>query len=305
MSSVSKIKNDGVLYDIEDSTARADISDLKSQIALNSGIPASVKNAIDTLLQNVAFKNDDAYTDELTAVHNWATAVNLLSISAVFEQGQNVIYDRDSLETLKQYLTVNASYDNGLTETLADSAYALSGTLSEGTSTITVTYDGKSTTFNVNVTKFVYTFHLDSIVSGYDCTMGVGNNATIVTTTNANRAVSNPLVVPIPAGTYRCTFPSVCKIGVFAATKDGTDPSLDSVDWANVGVAKTWYTGNIVKEWNELSRAGWDFVSGNTFTMAKDGWLQFHFQAVNGGSVSSESWRNTILEGLSFTEVES
>jgi hypothetical protein len=132
-----------------------EISDLKSQIALNSGVPTAVKNALDTLFQNVAFKNTDVYTDEIAVVHNWATAVNLISISAVFNQGTNVIYNTDLLETLKQYLTVTASYDNGTSETV--SGYTLSGTLVEGTSTITVNYDGKTTAFAVTVTALELT----------------------------------------------------------------------------------------------------------------------------------------------------
>ena len=151
MSSVSKIKNDGVLYDIEDSTARADISDLKSQISLLSGVPTAVKNALDTLLQNVAFKNTDVYTDELAVVHNWATAVNLISISAVYTQNRAVM-ETETLDSLKTDLVVTAHYDNGTSEAITN--YILVGTLVEGTSQITVNYDGKSTAFSVIVTAW-------------------------------------------------------------------------------------------------------------------------------------------------------
>lgn len=69
------------------------------------------------------------------------------SISAVFTQGQNVIYDTDTLDTLKQYLVVTANYADSTTATVSD--YTLSGTLSVGTSTITASYGGKSATFTV------------------------------------------------------------------------------------------------------------------------------------------------------------
>lgn len=72
------------------------------------------------------------------------------SISAVFTQGDAVIYDTDALDTLKQYLTVTATYDDQTTQTVTN--YTLSGTLTAGTSTITVSYGGKTTTFNVTVT---------------------------------------------------------------------------------------------------------------------------------------------------------
>lgn len=85
----------------------------------------------------------------ITAV---ATAVTVSSISATFNQGQNVIYDIDSLDDLKQYLTVTATYSNSSTATVT--TYTLSGTLTVGTSTITVSYSGKTTTFNVTVTQY-------------------------------------------------------------------------------------------------------------------------------------------------------
>lgn len=78
------------------------------------------------------------------------------SISAVFTQGSAIIYDTDSLNTLRQYLTVTATYADSTTATVSD--YTLSGTLTAGTSTITVSYGGKTSTFTVTVTRgFLYT----------------------------------------------------------------------------------------------------------------------------------------------------
>ena len=87
----------------------------------------------------------------ITAVATQRTAT-LSSIDAVFTQGTAVIYDTDSLDSLKQYLVVTAYYDDSSSETLASSAYALSGTLTAGTSTITASYSGKTDTFTVTVT---------------------------------------------------------------------------------------------------------------------------------------------------------
>lgn len=82
-----------------------------------------------------------------------AVAVTLSSISAVFNQGTATIYDNDSLDTLTQYLTVTATYSDSTTATVPSTDYTLSGTLAEGTSTITVSYDGKTATFDVTVTQ--------------------------------------------------------------------------------------------------------------------------------------------------------
>lgn len=76
----------------------------------------------------------------------------LLSISAVFTQGNNEIYNTDSLDTLKQYLVVTANYDDNSSDTIS-TGYVLSGTLTQSTSTITVSYQGKTTTFDVTVTQ--------------------------------------------------------------------------------------------------------------------------------------------------------
>lgn len=73
----------------------------------------------------------------------------LISITALYTSAGHTVYDYDSLDSLKPYLTITANYDNNSSDTVTD--YALSGTLSAGTSTITVTYNDKTTTFNVIV----------------------------------------------------------------------------------------------------------------------------------------------------------
>ena len=115
-----------------------------------SGIPEDVKVALLDCFENVAWINDDGqtYYDALYAA--LYPPKTLVSISAVFTQGSAVIYDTDSLDTLKQYLTVTATYDDTSTGVVTN--YTLSGTLTEGTSTITVLYSGKTTTFNLTVT---------------------------------------------------------------------------------------------------------------------------------------------------------
>ena len=82
------------------------------------------------------------------------TANVMTSITAVFIQGLNVIYDTDSLSALIPYLTVTGTYTNGSTTTISSSDYTLSGSLTAGTSTITVTYGALTDTFTVNVTAY-------------------------------------------------------------------------------------------------------------------------------------------------------
>lgn len=103
----------------------------------------------------------------ITAVATQRQAT-LLSITATFSQGSAVIFDDASLDSLKQYLAVTANYDDSSSETLADSAYTLSGTLTAGTSTITASYGGKSDTFNVTVTHRNTEYVSDGLIMWLD-----------------------------------------------------------------------------------------------------------------------------------------
>ena len=110
------------------------------------------------------------------------------SISAVFTQGQNVIYNSDSLNTLKQYLVVTATYSDSSTEILPDSVYELSGSLTVGTSTITVSYGSKTDTFSVTVTS-------DPVYEVY--TIGTPNITNNILTPSANGMIrSNRVFSP-------------------------------------------------------------------------------------------------------------
>lgn len=85
-----------------------------------------------------------------------ATAT-VTSIDAVYTQS-GTVYDDDSLDILKPDLVVTALWSNGTTSTVASTDYTLSGTLTAGTSTVTVTYAGKTDTFSVTVTAPLYPF---------------------------------------------------------------------------------------------------------------------------------------------------
>lgn len=74
-----------------------------------------------------------------------------VSVSATFTQGDNVIYETATLESLKSMLVVRLRYESGRNSVVTN--YTLSGTLTGGTSTITVTCEGLTTTFNVVVTE--------------------------------------------------------------------------------------------------------------------------------------------------------
>ena len=76
------------------------------------------------------------------------------SISAVYTQS-GTVYTTDSLDSLKDDLVVTATFMDSSTAVIPSTDYTLSGTLLVGTSSITVSYGGKTTTFNVTVSEYV------------------------------------------------------------------------------------------------------------------------------------------------------
>lgn len=133
-----------------------EITDLKNAIAQGGSFTAEVKAALLAMFRKCLLLDggDNAYDALESALYPPA---NLVSISAVYTQS-GIVYDTDSLDTLKSDLVVTAHYSDSTTSTVTN--YILSGTLTAGTSTITVSYGGKTTTFNVTVTH-------QTIPSGY------------------------------------------------------------------------------------------------------------------------------------------
>ena len=114
------------------------------------GISDDLKQALLQLASKVAYIDDDGqdyYDDLYDALYPPAS---LVSISAVYTQSDTV-YETDTLNSLKDDLVVTATYDDSSTEVIT--SYTLSGTLTTGTSTITVSYGGKTDTFTVIVTE--------------------------------------------------------------------------------------------------------------------------------------------------------
>lgn len=133
----------------EISSLKEDLNAVEAEIAsIEPGLSDNTKVALLNCFAHVAW-TDERGQDYYDALHSALyVGRELISISAVFDAGQAVIYVDDSLNSLKQYLTVTAHYSNSTSEIVAE--YALSGTLSVGTNTITVTYGTESTTVTVN-----------------------------------------------------------------------------------------------------------------------------------------------------------
>ena len=160
---------DSEIYDIE---ANGTILEIKKDGG-HSGQPPALSDDIKYALLNIFSKvayidgNGQSYYNALeSALYNNESTAGVSSISAIFSQGQNVIYDSASLNDLRQYLTVTATYDNSSTATV--SGYTLSGTLSAGTCTITVTFGGKTTTFSATITASPTTYVTNGLIMWLD-----------------------------------------------------------------------------------------------------------------------------------------
>lgn len=121
-------------------------------------LSSDVKIALMNLVNHISWDNDTPSGQTyITALYNalysaTESNVELISINAVYTQ-TGTVYSTDTLDSLKADLTVTGEMSDESTIIISD--YILSGTLAEGTSTITVTCDGKTTTFDVIVSASV------------------------------------------------------------------------------------------------------------------------------------------------------
>ena len=118
---------------------------------VSMGLTTAQINALDGMFKVCAFIKDDVsaeYTAFKTAFgiadSGGETEVTLTSISATYDGGDVAV---GTAVTDLTGIVVTAHYSDGSTETVT--GYTLSGTIAEGSNTITVTYQGKTATFTV------------------------------------------------------------------------------------------------------------------------------------------------------------
>lgn len=136
-----------------------------------------------------------------TAVKN-ETGKTLTSITATYNQGSTTIYPSTSLDSLKTNLTVTANYSDDSTSTISSSNYSLSGTLNVGTSIITVTYSGKTTTFNVTVSEEV-TPTVNIVLSS--TSLSVNESSSTIFTVKLDKQPSSNITVALSVNNSNCT----------------------------------------------------------------------------------------------------
>lgn len=181
---------------------------------IGGALSNDAKSALLQIAEKTAYIDDDGqdYYDALEAA--FYPPADLVSISATYTQS-GTVYTNTPLDNLKTDLVVTATYSDSSSNTV--SAYTLSGTLTVGTSTITVSYGGKTTTFNVTVSETVL-YPLPDIAyakagSGTWASVSDGNHIKTYTDSNSrgpyifkdgtmsiNAATTHGVMFQIPAG---------------------------------------------------------------------------------------------------------
>lgn len=199
-ASDSKIKNFTEMVEAaedaaETATAAAEAAE-EAAASIIPGLSDDAKEALLACFRNVAWINDQGQTYYDALYDALYSSKTLLTIEAVFNQGSAVIYADDTLDDLKQYLTVTAYYNDQTSAVVTN--YSLLGTLDVGTSTITVFYGNVSDTFEVTVTPALpsgYTRLKSVITTGLEY-IDIGLNETEV-----EEAEYEMMVTGIAAGT--------------------------------------------------------------------------------------------------------
>lgn len=139
----------------------------------------------------------------LTDTFEVTTVANPAYIDAVFTQPSTTIYTDDALDTLKSNLVVTYYSAPGATGTvLADSAYTLVGTLTEGTSTVFVSYSGLTTSFTIdgvvdfyNIQEWNFPGNLVKVQGGAVSFIDSSNSTPGISKANPSSVARNTVVV--------------------------------------------------------------------------------------------------------------
>ena len=258
------LEMDGKLDSMEDEITSVK-QDLQDIIDSGTGMSEDFKQALHDILENVAYIDEDGqdYLDALDSAM-WPPA-DLVSISAVYTQS-GTVYDTDTLDSLKSDLVVTAHMSDSTTQTVT--TYTLSGTLVVGTSTITVSYGGKTTTFNVNVSVAapLYSFEngTHTFSNNTSVTVENGNEVTLIqqstngndthanvtsvtsnsnTSNSTNNYLSNETFFVIPANSSIHTELEILEVENTNSTNSFNIPSRITGTTTSAGIA--WLTANV------------------------------------------------------------
>lgn len=235
----------------------------------------AVKVALLNCFAHVAWVDDQGQTYYDALYNALYPPASLSSISAVYTQG-GIVYTSDSLDSLKTDLIVTANWSDSTTTTIDAADYTLSGSLTEGTSTITVTYSGKTTTFDVTVTQATVIYTITNTLSNV-------TNSNAAASINENEAYTATLTA---SDGYEMSSVSITMGGLNITSSVYSDGAI------NIPAV----TGDIIITATAVVSArtlihSWDFTSGLTDSV--------------GGSTATLSNATQDSDGLHLTKSSS
>ena len=139
-----------------------EISDIKADLnKLTPGLSEEAKTALLACFEHVAWDDGDGqdYYDALEFALNGGRR-----ITAIYNQGENAIYTTDNINSIKSYLTVIYTDENGDSQEITE--YDLATEMEQGQSECTVSYDGLKTTFVATITPVTVYYSTSDIVQG-------------------------------------------------------------------------------------------------------------------------------------------
>lgn len=141
---------------------------------IESVFTTQAKLALLIALEKVAWidGNGQSYIDTLRDA--LLGVIEIESVTAVFDPGDDWILDTMDLDKLRDYLTVTVTYSDGMQEVV--DAYELSGSMTAGPQTIVVSYLGSEGTFTVTVLH-----NYAAVLSASTYTLHPGNNGGVAT----------------------------------------------------------------------------------------------------------------------------
>ena len=248
------------------------------------------KNALLAIFEKVAYADDQGQTYYDALQSALFPPADLESISAVFTQGSAVIYDTDDLDVLRQYLVVTALYSDSTTDVVT--AYTLSGTLAAGTSTITVSYGGKTDTFTVTVTS--------GALTGYTSVGTPAITDNILSVTDGN-FIKTPEVFSPGNSTWKIACKAKLTRNVtnfYADLFGGVDASNASVRSMLLECSNASFT--VGSGFASSNNSSWDIMSssggGSSFPTALNTWVWYEF-----GYDGTNYTVKASTDGITFT----
>lgn len=259
------------------------------------------KNAILNIFAHAAWAvaNGQQYYDALADAF-----FGVASISAVYTQG-GTVYETDALDDLKADLVVTATLKDSTTQTVPSTDYTLSGTLAVGTSTITVSYGGKTTTFDVVVEQKIT---IDNLIIGVvqDYTVSGDVKKIFYNSASSKRACTNPAMFNAYNGKrykFSINSSSTYLMAVYAVTGLTFNPQI--YDYSIVqGTDEDFYQGVQGTDYNyTLLNGAWS-SSDYTYDCANDNEVLFVSFKTSSNATITNSTLTAIKNVFSVEVVE-